>query len=198
MQFCIDTLSLPANLRTADGVLRLPALQITADAEVAAGQLLAQARAQAERLLEEAHRSAEAQVHAAEERTLLRARVLLQSLEQTHAAVLQRAQDLVIELAQRVFERLAAEMTPRARIESMLKRLQLEAPPRLVTPLLHVHPQDFDLLPALEWEVKLDPALTPGACRLEASSGEWCADFSAALSALNGALARMAQDASLP
>ncbi|OGB25921.1 MAG: hypothetical protein A3I66_12055 [Burkholderiales bacterium RIFCSPLOWO2_02_FULL_57_36] len=193
--FCIEALTPERNLRADHGILRIAALAVTSDARAAADQIMQRAQAQADALLADARVDAQQAVQQAEQATLQRADQLLQALQQTHATFLDRAQEMVLDLAQGLFDRLVIETTPRERIEAALKRVLLEAPPRLVDPLLRVHPDDADLLPAVEWDVKPDPSLSRGMCRLEASHGLWCVDFSAAVTALKAALTRAAGNA---
>lgn len=192
MSFCVDTVAVPAALRGRHGVLRAPSLQITSDAAAAARGVVEQAHAQAREILAQAHRESEAAVEAAERQALERAHRLLQALESEREAFLERGKSLVVDLAQAVFERLVAGVTPRERIESALKCVTAEAPRRLINPVLHVHPDDVPFLPALEWDVKEDAGIRPGCCRLEAGNGEWCVDFDAAVSSLQEALASFA------
>ena len=197
--FCVDILVPEACLRAEHGVLRDVALQVTADAGAAADQILGDARNEAEAMLHAARGEADAMLHAArtearqavqvaEQQTLERANQLIQMLQSTHDAFLAGAEATVLDLAQGLFDRLVIELTPRQRIAAAYQRVQLEAPRRLVSPLLRVHPDDVDLLPATEWDVKSDLSMTRGVCRLEAASGEWCVDFDAAVMALKAAL----------
>lgn len=197
--FCVDILTPEACLRAEHGVLRDAALRVTADAGAAADQILEEARSEAQAMLQVARSEAEATLHAArteareavqaaEQQTLERAGQLIQMLQTTHEAFLKSAEATVLDLAQGLFDRLVIELSPRERIAAAYQRVLLEAPPRLVSPLLRVHPDDVDLLPATEWDVKPDPGMTRGMCRLEAASGEWRVDFDAAVSALKAAL----------
>jgi flagellar biosynthesis/type III secretory pathway protein FliH len=86
-----------------------------------------------------------------------------------------------------LFDKLLLQATPRKRIEASLKRLLRETPPRLMDAVLRVHPDDVDLLPEVDWEIKRDDTIARGACRLEAASGEWHADFEGAVNALRSA-----------
>lgn len=197
--FCVDILVPQACLRADHGVLRDAALRVTADAGAAAEQIRDGASAEAAAMLDAARSGAEAMlsaarsearqaVQAAEQQTLERAGQLLAMLQSTHDAFLAAAEATVLDLAQGLFERLVIELAPRERIAAAYQRVQLEAPRRLVAPLLRVHPDDIDLLPATEWDVKADPSMARGMCRLEAASGEWCVDFDAAVSSLKAAL----------
>lgn len=198
-EFCVEILAPEACLRADHGVLRDAALRVTADAGAAADQILDGARTEAQAMLQAARSEAEAMLHAArtearqavqaaEQQTLERARQLIQMLQTTHDAFLASAEATVLDLAQGLFDRLVIDLTPRQRIAATYQRVLQEAPRRLVSPLLRVHPDDVDLLPATEWDVKSDPTLARGTCRLEAASGEWCVDFDAAVIALKAAL----------
>jgi flagellar biosynthesis/type III secretory pathway protein FliH len=195
--FCVDTITPEANLRAEHGVLRVASLAVTSDARLAADRILENARAEAEIVLQQAREDAQRLAQAVEQQTLLRAEQLLQVLEQANATFLVRAQDTIVDLAQGLFERLIMATTPREQIEAALKRVLREAPPKLVNPVLRVHPDDAGLIPAVEWEVKPDPSLSRGTCRLEASAGEWCADFSAAVAALKSAFAHAVEELSV-
>lgn len=197
--FCVDILAPAACLRADHGVLRDAALRVTADAGVAAEQILDGARTEAQAMLDAARSEAEAMLQAArtearqavqtaEQQTLERATQLIRMLQTTHDTFLASAEATVLDLAQGLFDRLVIDLTPRQRIAATYQRVLLEAPRRLVSPLLRVHPDDVDQLPATEWDVKSDPTLARGTCLLEAASGEWCVDFDAAVVALKAAL----------
>lgn len=185
--FCVDTITLDKSLRANHGVLRVKALAVTADARIAAQRIMENAREEAAALLKEAREEAAQLTGQAEEQTLQRADELLEALANANETFLARAQDMIIGLGQGLFDRLVMETTPREKIEAALKRVQTEAPPKLVSALLRVHPDDMELLPQIDWDTKADASLTPGTCRLEASDGEWCANFTAAVAALNAA-----------
>lgn len=191
--FCTDTITIDDSLRAEHGVLRVAALAVTADAREAAQRILDDARAQASALLQQAQHDASQRTREAEEQTMQRAAQLLQSLEQANASFLDHAQGLVVELAQGLFDRLVMDATPREKLEAALKRVLKEAPPKLVNALLRVHPDDVELLPAVDWDVKQDASLAPGTCLLQADSGEWRADFSAAVDALKEGFTRALQ-----
>ncbi|RJF96872.1 flagellar biosynthesis/type III secretory pathway protein [Noviherbaspirillum cavernae] len=191
--FCLDTITQDDSLRPDHGVLRIAAFAVTADAREAAQRIRDSAQADADALLRDARMEAARLVQEAETQTLQRADALIKALEQANATFLQQAEDLIIELAKGLFDRLVLEATPREKLEAALKRILQEAPPKLVDPMLRVHPDDAELLPEVEWEVKVDASLMPGSCRLEAASGEWCADFGAAIAALTSAFARVAE-----
>jgi flagellar biosynthesis/type III secretory pathway protein FliH len=193
--FCIDTITVDASLRPENGILRVPSLAVTRDAQVAAQRILQQARTDADTLSETAREEARHAVENAERESLRNAGQLLKVLEKANETFLMRTQDMIVDLAQGLFDRLVLEATPRERIEAALRRVQHEAPSKLAVAVLRVHPEDVELLPELEWEVKTDPTMARGVCRLEASGGEWCADFNAAVAALKSAFAQAVQDA---
>ncbi|MFC7516072.1 FliH/SctL family protein [Herbaspirillum sp. GCM10030257] len=191
--FCLDTITQDDSLRPDHGVLRIAARAVTADARQAAQRIREAAEADAQTLLQTARVEADRLAQEAEIQTLQRADALIKTLEQTNARFLQQAEDIIIELAKGLFDRLVLEATPREKLEAALKRILQEAPPKLVNPMLRVHPDDAELLPKVEWEVKVDASLMPGSCRLEAASGEWCADFGAAIAALTSAFAHVVE-----
>lgn len=193
--FCTTTVRPDAKLRPAYGILRSKALSVTNDARIATDRMLEEARNEAEFIIETARREAEqirseAQTQArqtvvhAEKDAFERSSQWLQVLEQTQAEFLQRAEPTVLDLVQTLYDRLVVETTPRERIEAGLRRLLQEAPRRLANPVLHVHPEDAELLPQTAWEVARDASLERGACRLEAAGGEWTFGFDAAAQAL--------------
>lgn len=186
--FCVEKLMPTAVLRHENGILRTAALAVTSDAAVASQIIVSNAKEQADALLEHAQAEAHRIAERSEQETLARAAALLQKLEDTHVQFLERSQDIVIDLTQSLLDRLILEMTPRKKIEAALNRILREAPPRLITPLLRVHPDDLILLPEVEWEVKADLSLSRGIVRLEASNGEWCVNFDAGVSVLKAAL----------
>jgi flagellar biosynthesis/type III secretory pathway protein FliH len=188
--FCVDSITPEANLRAEHGILRAGALAVTSDARVAANQIVQQARAEADKVMEEARAEAQRLAKGAEQDALQRADQLLRALERANETFLLRAQDTIISIAQRLFDQLVVASSPREQIEAALRRVMREAPSKLVNPLLRVHPEDAALIPAIEWEIKPDASLSRGVCRLEAAGGEWCADFSASVAALNAAFAR--------
>lgn len=211
--FCVERISPPGNLRASRGVLRSSALAVTAEAGLAAEQILQRARDEAAALVAEAQRCADRLTADAEARALRReqealqkasaltrdteratlesADRLLKGLEEANAVFLARSGDMVVTLTQGLFDRLVRASTPRTRLEAMLAQLIQEAPSRLAEAMLHVHPDDVALLPALEWEIKPDASLARGTCRLEAASGEWRASFDAAVEALTLAFAEL-------
>lgn len=185
-QFCITQINEPV-LRPAHGILRAAGLNVTSDARRAAEQIVQEARDAAEQIAEGAHAQASEAVRQAQADTLLRADALLRALEQKNAAFVAAAQDLVSELTLALFDRLVAETSPRERVAASCRRLLQEAPRQLARPVLYLHPDETALAPPTEWEIKADPKLAPGACRLEAGDGEWRADFSDGAHALRSA-----------
>jgi flagellar biosynthesis/type III secretory pathway protein FliH len=196
--FCTRKIAIDTRLRPRDGVIRMQDLELTSDARALADDILAQARAEAERIREQAEQDARECAREAEAETLRRAAALLATLEQANATLVERARGVVIETVQGLYERLAAQTTPRKRIEASLARILREAPPRLVEPVLRVHPDDVGLLPEVEWEVRRDASLARGACRLEAATGQWQADFDASVEALRLAFAAATQGPTQP
>lgn len=194
--FCVRKISIDSRLRARDGVLSADSLAVTADAHALAEHIIADARAEAERMREEARQRAREVARDAEADALRRAASLLAALDQAHATLLGRAREIVIDLAQGLYDRLVEQTTPRKRIETVLARILREAPPRLVEPLLRVHPDDAGLLPEVEWEIRKDATLPRGACRLEAATGEWQANFDAAVEAVRLAFAAAVENRS--
>lgn len=188
--FCVETINPAAGWRAEHGLWRASGLRLTSDASVAAQQIVLQARSEADGVRAVAKVEAAHCVQHAEQDSWQRAAQLIESLQQEHTRFLQRAESLVLDLAQALFERLICESSPRERLAASLRRIQQEAPPRLVQAVLRVHPADLDLIPVLEWEVKADAALSPGNCRLEAECGQWCASFEAAVLSLQAACAQ--------
>lgn len=186
--FCIDTLTIESDFHPENGILRIGEMGLTSDARLSADRLLQRARKEANEIVQGAHAQAQKAVRLAEKNAIESANHLLHKLNQTHAAFLAGAQEMVLDLAQGLFDRLVAEMSPRDRIDAALKRLLCETPPRLVHTVLHAHPEDIVFLPAVEWDVKPDLSLARGTCRLEASHGVWRADFNAAVASLKSAL----------
>jgi len=180
--FTVETVCSDARLRSRDGILSASALTITADAGKLAERIAQQARAEAEQVVLQAQAD-----------VLQQAAALLEGLERANATFLDRAQGVIVDLARKLFDRLVMESTPQQRVEASIKRILEEAPSNLIEPLLHVHPEDADLLPPVEWEVRKDPTLARGACRLTASNGEWHADFDVAAKALALAFADAAR-----
>ena len=182
----------------ADGALRdarSEAGALVENAHRSADDIVAKARAEAERIRADAHEQAQQLTAAEQQRVIVQASALLKSLEQANDAILERVEDIVIGLAQTLYDRLIMDTTPRERIDAALRRVLQEAPPKLVDALLRVHPEDAALLPEVDWPVKTDAALVPGACRLEASNGQWCANFDVAVQAVKTAFAQGIEDA---
>lgn len=192
--FCIEKLTPERSLRPHHGVLRSAALTVTSDAIDIAQSIIRKAEDDATHLLENARADAKRHIEQIEQDAVARAANLIEMLHSAHDEFLNRSEDLVIDLAQGLFDRLVIDLTPRKKIEAALKRVMREAPPRLITPMVRVHPDDMALLPAIEWEVKADPTLTRGTCRLEASNGEWCADFDMGVNALKAGLGKAAAE----
>jgi|GEM_PF-953045 len=168
-----------------------------ATARAQAQQELDTARSEAQRVLDDAYAQAQQLAGAEQQRVLEQAAELLELLEQAGAAIVERVEDTALELTQKLFDKLVSEVTPRERLAAALKHVLQEAPPKLVDPLLRVHPDDVELLPEVEWPVKGDPSIARGACRLEAASGQWCAAFDAAVEALTAALRQGVEEARL-
>ncbi|UWE18953.1 FliH/SctL family protein [Herbaspirillum huttiense] len=187
--FAVQRVTMPDHLRAHHGVLRLTGLTVTSDAAQLAAQMLAQARDEAERVREQAAEEAQHAVKRQQEEVAQRGTALLDGLQRAQYDMLERIEQVVVELAQDVIERLLLELTPRDRIAAMLRRVRQEAPAKLHEAVLWVHPDDQPLLPASPWEIQTDPALPPGSCRLEAASGEWRSDFALAVQALRDGLA---------
>lgn len=186
--FCVDTLIPEADLRAHHGVLRAETFAVTTDARKVAAGIVQRAREEADAMLQKARDESSRLTREAEEDAFARARVFLQALDDANRSLMLRAEDIVIDLAQAVIDSLIMQMTPRERLEAALRRVLHEAPPKLASPLLRVHPDDVEHLPEVDWEVRPDPGLSRGTCRLEAASGEWFADYSAAVAALKAAL----------
>lgn len=187
-RFCVETLPIEANLRPVDGVLRVEAFRVSGDARRAADQLLEKARSEADSLLDAARQDAERAVHEAEQAAFTRLQDIVGKLENLNREFLERAEPLVVDLALALFNKLVSLTTPRERVEAVLRQILHEAPSKLVEPVLHVHPDDKDLLPELQWQIKPDPEMTPGSLKLEAAGGEWAGSFAAATAALAAVL----------
>lgn len=190
--FCVEFIRCEPQLRPEHGVLRVAAMAVTTDARRAADRIVQDARDEAGAILRHARDEAAANARKAEQDVLERALRLLRALEDTRTNLLHRSQDIVVSLAQGMFERLAAAVTPRERVEAMIKHILQEAQPHPRDPLLRLHPDDVEHAEDFGLEVKPDPSLAPGTCRLEAVNGEWFADFSAAVASLKDALEHVA------
>jgi flagellar biosynthesis/type III secretory pathway protein FliH len=189
--FCVERISVPAILRAEHGVLRPQALRVSADAGQAAARLLDQAREQAGLILAEARQEAGQAVQQQRQDVVRQATQLLDGLRQAQQDMLARMEHVVVELAQEVYDRLMLELTPRERIAAMFRRVQQEAPGKLVEPVVWLHPDDLALAPDSVWERKADARLTVGTCRLEAASGEWRAEFQLASDELRTAITQV-------
>lgn len=192
MEFCVETIEHAPQLRPDHGVIRDAALRVTAEATLAAAQIRDQAVADAEELRQHARVEIDAARQAVEAQTLERAAQLIKCLEDQQQIFLEQAQATVVDLALALFERLVMDQTPRKRAETLLKRLQTEAPARLNNARLWIHPDDAALLPALDWELRPDDSMVRGTCRLEASSGDWCVDFPAAIDTIKASFSAAA------
>ncbi|MBP1313315.1 FliH/SctL family protein [Herbaspirillum huttiense F1] len=187
--FAVQRVTVPDQLRAHHGVLRLTGLTVTSDAAQLAEQMLAQARDEAELIREQAAEDARHAVKRQQEEVAQRGTALLEGLQRAQHDMLERIEEVVVDLAQDVMECLLLELAPRDRIAAMLRRVSQEAPAKLHEAVLWVHPDDQQLLPASPWEIQTDSALAPGSCRLEAASGEWRSDFALAVQALRDGLA---------
>ncbi|GAA4031360.1 HrpE/YscL family type III secretion apparatus protein [Actimicrobium antarcticum] len=197
MTFCIDTIAHDAALRPDHGLLRIAALCVTSDADANARRLHDEARAAADTILQEAHQQTRQITERAEQQALERMRGFMAAFDTQYAAFSERSQALVIRLALGLFDRLILSITDRERVESLVKRLALEAPAKLSEAMLHLHPSDMAHLPNPEWPVKADTEMAPGTALLVASSGEWRMEFDVAVATLKSTLQRVA-DESVP
>lgn len=188
MTFCVAQLAPPPELLADDGLLRAVDLGTTADAQALAGRIVAAAEAERAGLLAAAAEEARQSLAADQARVLTEGAALLDGLRAAADSLGEQAEDIVTGLARQLFERLVLETTPQQRVAASYRRLLAEAPPRLVNAVLRLHPDELALAEGCEWPVKADATLAPGACRLEADSGQWHADFGAAASALSAAL----------
>ena len=191
--FCIERIAVPPALRAEHGVLRAPSLRVAADAECAAERILQEAREEAARIRASAQEDARRAVRLEQEQVAARGVAFLAGLMAIQQELLGRVEELVGDLAQQTFDRLVLESTPRERINAMVSRILLEAPGKLVAPVLSMHPDDISAAPDGTWELRSDVGLTPGTCKLEAASGEWRADFELAAAALRTVLGTVAQ-----
>ena len=189
--FCKARLEVDPRLQAVHGILRGAGIGRTADAHVLAGQIVEQGRQQAQQLLLEAREEARLAVQEAQARVLEQAMLLQQGMDAAMAEFLEQAQDMVAELAGALYDRLVLETTEREKLAAGCRRLLHEAPPKLVNAVLRLHPRDMPPPPGLPWTCESDDRLEPGTCRLEADSGEWRADFTAAAAALRQSLASL-------
>ena len=187
--FCVARLTPDASLLAREGVLRAADLGYSADARALAGQILAQAHEQGEALLAEARAQAARISAAAQAAVLAEADALMHGLTGALEGVYDSAEDIVADLVRELYDRLVAETTPAERIAASYRRVLQEAPPRLANAVLRLHPDDMALAGDWQWQLRADPALARGTCRLEADGGEWQADFNAAAAALAAAFA---------
>lgn len=186
--FCVAQLAPAPALLAADGVLRAADLGTIADAQVLAARVAAAAEEERAALLATAAEEARQALAADQARVLAESAALLDGLRAAAGSLGERAEDIVTGLARQLFERLVLETTPEQRVAASYRRLLAEAPPKLVNAVLRLHPDELALAEGWEWPVKADPTLAPGACRLEADSGQWHADFGAAAAVLSKAL----------
>jgi flagellar biosynthesis/type III secretory pathway protein FliH len=191
--FCVARINSDALLRTRHGILRASAMTLTLDARAAAARILELAEDEAGQIRRRAEEQGRAAVTDAEARVLRRAACLLEDLEQRRRQMLLGAEDMVVDLALALFDHALARTTPRERVAVNCQRLRQETPRGLSHPVLWLHPDDTALAPELEWEIKSDPALRPGACRLEAGDGEWRLDFEQGVAALKAAFTAAAR-----
>ncbi|WP_296555975.1 FliH/SctL family protein [Pigmentiphaga sp.] len=187
--FCVERVSIPPRLRARHGLLRSRSLAVCADAERAAELALRLAREQADAVLEQSRAEAAAAVLCESQRVARQATDLLQGLESAQTRLLDGVETLAVELAAQAFTRLAADMAPAERIAASVRRVREEAPAKLSEAVVWVNPDDLALLGDSPWDARPDARLARGACRLEASSGEWHASFDLAVAALEQALA---------
>lgn len=189
--FCVARLVPAPDLLASDGVLRAASMGATADAQALAGRIVAAAQAERAALLATAAEEARLALAQAQAQVLAEGTALLEGLRAAAQDLSGRAEDIVTELARQLYERLVLETAPRERLAASYRRVLQEAPPRLVNAVLRLHPDELSLAEGWEWPVKADAALPRGACRLEADSGQWRADFTAAASALSDALGEL-------
>lgn len=190
--FVIETLSLPVGLRARHGVLRADAFVVMDDAQACARRLLEQARDEADGLLGQAREQAQEHLRQEQRRIAEEATLLLTGLRGMQEVMLEEAGRLAVELAAQVFDRLMLETTPQERLQAAWHRVREEAPSKLLSAVAWLHPEDAALAPEMPWEIKADPRLERGTCRLEAANGEWRAGFALAADALRAALADFA------
>ena len=189
--FCVARLAPAPDLLAADGVLRAADMGATGDAHALAARIVANAEAERSAMLAATAEEARLALASAQAQVLAEGTALLDGLRAATDDVCKRAGDIVTDLALQLFERLVLETPPRERVAASYRRLLQEAPPKLVNAVLRLHPDELAYAEGWEWPVKADAALPPGACRLEADSGQWRADFGAAASALLDALSEL-------
>jgi flagellar biosynthesis/type III secretory pathway protein FliH len=189
--FCVARLAPPAELLATDGVLRAADMGATADAHALAARIVAQAQAERAAMLAGAAEEARLALAGAQAQVLAEGTALLDGLRAATDDLCARAEDIVTGLALQLFERLVLETAPRERVAASYRRLLQEAPPKLANAVLRLHPDELAFADGWEWPVKADASLPEGACRLEADSGQWRADFGAAAGALSQALGEL-------
>jgi flagellar biosynthesis/type III secretory pathway protein FliH len=189
--FCVERLTPTPDLLASDGVLRAASMGATADAHALAARIVAEAQAERTAMLAAAAEEARLALAEAQAQVLAEGTALLDGLRTATEDLCGRAEDIVTGLALQLYERLVLETVPRERLTASYRRVLQEAPPRLVNAVLRLHPDELAFAVGWEWPVKADAALPRGACRLEADSGQWRADFSAAASALSEALGEL-------
>jgi flagellar biosynthesis/type III secretory pathway protein FliH len=182
--FCIARIPADPALLPDHGVLRAVDLGHVADAQALAGRIADDARSEREALLAAARDEAARLAEAAQAQALREADALLAGLRAALERLYDGAEDIVAELAGTLFEHLVLETAPRERLAASYRRVLREAPPKLANAVLRLHPDDVVLADGWQWPVQADPELARGACRLEADSGQWHADFTAAAAAL--------------
>jgi len=185
--FCVAQLSPPHDLLATDGVLRAADLGATFEAHALAARIVAEAQAERAAMLAAAAQESQQSMAAAQAQVLAEGAALLDALRAAADGLSERAEDIVTGLALQLFDRLILDTTPQQRVAASYRRLLQEAPPRLVNAVLRMHPDELALAEGWEWPVKADATLLPGACRLEADSGQWRADFHAAAESLSRA-----------
>jgi flagellar biosynthesis/type III secretory pathway protein FliH len=189
MVFCANRIAVDPKLVPDSGLLRAKDINISADAIYVAEKIREEAIADARQIARNAKENADAVVQKAERDTLLKACTLIKRLQHQNEIFLQCSESMFFKLLIAALDHLLVEISPHEKIISCIKRIASEAPPYLVNATLYVHPSDIDMLPEINWEIKPDPALEVGSCRLEAVSGEWHADFAAATLAVRKAFA---------
>lgn len=191
-RFCQERIAPDPAARAEHGVWRGADAAPLYDARARARAIVAGAHDEARDIAARAAAAGRAEAERVEAEALRRAAELIAAIEARHTAFLAEGGAIAVDLAQQMFARLTGALTPRERVEALLRRLLAEAPRRLVGAVLHVHPDELALLPPAGWDVQADAALQRGTCRLEAAQGEWRIDFSAAVAALQEALAAAA------
>lgn len=194
--FCAEKVSLEKGLRSMHGVVLLGDIAVLNDARSLAEQIIAHAQEQAAMMLSRADEQVRDMTSKAEKDVLTEAESLIGNLNNAQNDLIGKARDVIVDVALALFDRLLVDVSPREKLEASIKRIVSEAPPRLVQAVLFVHPDEKSLVPETDWECKEDRSLPLGCCRLEASSGEWRADFSAAVESLKVSLKSSSSHAS--